>query len=422
MKKELFSNVIGYENEKQTLRRIIDVLNNTEKYKKIGSSIPHGLLIYGKPGTGKTTLSKEFLKGINRKSFIVRKMKSDGSFIDYMKNIFEEAKKCQPSIILLDDMDKFSKSEEDSINQEEFVAVQSFIDEINDNHEEIFIFATVNDINVLPESLLRTGRFDIQIKINFPKDEDVYEIFKYYLKHKKIDKTINIKNISYILTGSTCSDLEKVCNQAGIYAAYKNKKIIGRDEIIRAALESQYDTNLEECERSTKYNLNTAYHEAGHALIGELLEPNTITFITIMNNDSDTNGFTKIQNNKNYFEDIKFMDNRVKILLAGKAATDIIYNTCDTGSNSDLTRVQIIVSRFVKDYCRYDFNSWFKDSNSTSEKVIQSKDNKVNEIITKYYNEVKELLIANREKLDKLAHTLNERKILFQDEIKEILK
>ena len=157
-------------------------------------------------------------------------------------------------------------------------------------------------------------------------------------------------------------------------------------------------------------------------LIGELLEPNTITFITIMNNDSDTNGFTKIQNNKNYFEDIKFMDNRVKILLAGKAATDIIYNTCDTSSNSDLTRVQIIVSRFVKDYCRYDFNSWFKDTNSTSEKVIQSKDNKVNEIITKYYNEVKELLIANREKLDKLAHTLNERKILFQDEIREILK
>lgn len=419
MKKDIFSNIVGYDNEKQTLTRIVDVLNDTEKYRKIGSNIPHGLLLYGDPGTGKTTIAKTFIKSVKRKSFIVRKVKADWEFIDYLKKIFEKAKKYQPSIVLLDDIDKYAGKYG---GREELVAVQSFIDELNDSKEDVFIFATANDIFALPDSLRRTGRFDIKMEIKKPSEEDVYDIFKYYLKKKKISKNINIKNISNILDGSNCSDLEKVCNQAGIYAAYNNKEEIEFDEILRAALEQQYGTNLEECDKDDKYNLKTAYHEAGHALIGELLEPDTITFITVMKNDSDTNGFTKIQRNKYYYEDIEYMDNRVKILLAGKAATDIIYNKCDTGSNSDLKSVYSIVSLFVDNFCRYDFDSWFRRPEETSEKVKQSKDERISEIITKYYNEVKELLIANREKLDLLAHTLNDKKILFKDEISELLK
>ena len=175
MKKELFKDIIGYNNTKKTLERLIDVLNNKEKYQKIGSTIPHGLLLYGPPGLGKTTFSREIMGNVNRKKFIIKKTKSDGSFIDYMNSIFEQAKNNQPSIILLDDLDKFAEDDKTS-NCEEYVTVQSLIDNIES--EDIFVIATVNDRHVLPRSLLRSGRFDIKIEIDYPDEKESYEIIK----------------------------------------------------------------------------------------------------------------------------------------------------------------------------------------------------------------------------------------------------
>ena len=418
-KKEMFSNIIGYDDIKKTLKRIVDTLNNEEKYKQIGSTIAHGLLLYGPPGTGKTTFANEILNNIKRKAYIIRKTKSDGSFIDYMSNLFSDAVNNEPSIILLDDLDKFAELDDKS-NQEEYVAVQSLIDDIKD--KDIFVIATANSLYNLPRSLKRSGRFDIQIEIGKPKEEDALKIFEYYLSNKKIDDDVNIKNISYILTNSSCADLEKVCNQAGIYAGYENKRNIGMDELLRAALEHKYETNIEDINKEDKYSLNTAYHEAGHALVAELLEPGSISFITITTNNSDTKGMTIYHENENYFHDIKYMENRVKSLLAGKASTEIVFDTCDVGANSDIRRAYDIVKRFVDNYCIYDFNSWIDDYNETPEKVKESKANNTMKLLSEYYNDVKTMIINNRNILDKLADTLNNKKILFQDEIENIIK
>ena len=310
---KIFNNIIGYDNIKTTLLRIIDVLNNQKKYKKIGSTIPNGLLLYAPPGTGKTSIAKEFINNINRKKYIVRKVKSNGRFIDYINDIFKEAKENQPSIILLDDLDKFSEND-NKTNNEEYVTIQSLIDDIK--NEDIFVIATANNINVLPYSLKRAGRFDIKIEFGNPKDEDAFKIFSHYLKNKKIDQDINIRNLSYILTNCSCAELEKVCNQAGIYAGYKNKDSIGMEELLRAALELKYNTNIEE-EKEDKYTIRTAYHEGGHILIREILEPNSILFATTINVESTTKGLTVYSNNENYSDDIQFMKNTIKSLLAG---------------------------------------------------------------------------------------------------------
>ncbi len=417
MKKELFKDIVGYHNTKKTLERLIDVLNNKEKYKKIGSTIPNGLLLYGPPGLGKTTFSKEILNHVKRKKYIIRKTKSDGSFMDYMSNIFEQAKNNQPAIILLDDLDKFAE-DDNTRNCEEFVAVQSLMDDIK--KEDIFVIATANNMRVLPHSLLRSGRFDITLEIDYPNESESYEIIKHYLKNKKIDKDVNIKNISYILSCKSCADLEKVCNNAGIYAAYQNKTKIGNEELIRAALELSYSTNIEEIDREDRYSIYTAYHEAGHAVVGEILEPGSISFITIAKTDSDTKGITIYHKNDYYFEDITFMENRIITLLAGKAATEIIFHKCDVGANSDLNRAYDIAERFVDNYCMLDFNSWIRNSNEQSEKVKQSKDENINHLIQKYYTQAKEILIQNKKILDCLAHELKKKKILFQDEIQKI--
>ncbi len=419
MKKKLFQNIIGYENTKKTLERLVDVLNHPEKYRDLGSNIPHGLLLYGPPGLGKTTISKELLKYVKRETFIIRKIKSDGNFIDYMNEIFEKAKKNQPSIILLDDIDKFSESNNHG-NKEEFVAVQSFIDDIK--YEDIFVIATANNRFLLPSSLLRSGRFDYQIELDYPDEDESKKLIQYYLKNKKIDDDVNIQNLSYILSCTSCADLEKVCNQAGIYAGYKNKDKIGNDELLQAALELSYDTTIEEQEKEDRYALNVAYHEAGHALIGEYLEPGSVTFITIMKTDGDKRGFTKYHNNEYYFDDIQFMKNRLMTVLGGKAATEIIYHTCDTGANSDLHRAYDLATRFVDNYCMLGFDSWIRNVEEQSEKVKQAKDEHINHIIQEYYNKAKEILIRNKDSLDQLAHQLKTKKILFYEEIQEILQ
>ena len=417
MKKNYFKNFIGYDNTKKTLERVIDVIENQDKYKKLGSVIPHGLFLYGLPGLGKSTLAMDIINSVNRKAYIIRKNRSNGDFIKYMNEVFEDAKKNQPSIIFLDDIDKFAE-DNDTCNNEEFVAVQSFIDDIK--RDDIFVIATANDKSVLPKSLLRSGRFDIKIKFGYPTYEDSLEILKYYLNNKKIDNSVNIKNISHILSNCSCADLEKVCNQAGLYAGFKNKDTIGMDEILRASLELQYNTNIEDDDVKDEYALNVAYHEAGHAIVGEILQPKSVAFVTIAKNNSNTRGITKYCNNDYYFDDISFMENKVITLLAGKAATDIVYKKCDTGVNSDMHRAYDVVERFVDNYCMFGFDSWIRNTEEQSEKVKQSKDDKINDLMVKYYGIAKELLFKNRDKLDALAYQLNKKKILFQDEIEDI--
>ena len=418
MKKNNFKNIIGYDEVKITLDRLIDILNNQEKYEGLVNNIPKGLLLYGRPGTGKTSFSNAIINSVNRKNFIIRKSASDGSFIEYMRDIFEEAKKNQPSIILLDDLDKFAINDSEIENQEEFVAVQAFLDDIKD--DDIFVIATVNDKRILPSSLTRSGRFDISIQIDNPSEKDSLEIIKHLLEKQNISKDVNANNIACILNGSSCADLEKVCNQAGVYAGYLGKKEIGMNELIRASLEHKYDVCIEDLYKEDKYSLCTAYHEAGHTLVSYLLSPEEVSFVTITKTSSTKRGITIFHDNEYYFDDIDFMINRIKVLLAGKAATEIIYHKCDTGSSNDLDRAYGIVERLIEDYCMIDFNTKFRQiySSNKTKKIEMN----TNILITNMYNEVKEILITNRKYLDDLAFALNEKKILFEDDIKEIMK
>lgn len=418
-KKELFKNIIGYDDEKKIIERVIDILNNKEKYQKLGVGIPHGLLLYGPPGTGKTTFSKEILKNINRKTYIIRKTISDGDFMKRVCSIFEEAKKNIPSAILLDDLDKYSERDKFSQNDEEYVAIQSLLDDVKDM--DIFILATANNTCDFPGSLLRSGRFDIKINLGNPNEKDSMKIIDYYLKKKKIDKDVNVKNLSHILVGSSCATLEKICNQAGIYAGFINKNKISMIELIRASLEERYNWFIEDLYKNDKYDINTAYHEAGHALVSEVLEPGSVSFVTAVNSKGETQGITIYHENDYYWQDIKYMETRAKACLAGKASSEIVFNKCDVGANSDLHRAFDLIERFIDNYCINDFTSWIRDARETSNYVKENKDKEIQKLITEYYNDVKILLTENRNLLDILAHELCKRKILFHDDIQDIL-
>ena len=414
-----FNKVIGYEDVKIELERIVDMMTNPKKYHELGVETTRGLLLHGRPGVGKTLMAKCFIKASKRPTFTVRKDLPDGDFVKHIKNTFEKAKKEAPSIVFLDDMDKFANVDEFHRNAEEFVTIQACIDDCKD--EEVFVLATTNDRRSIPTSLLRTGRFDKSIIITSPEGEDAEKIIKHYLKKKKCAKDVDAKEISRLLNGGSCADLETVINEAGVYAGYENRKEVSMNDIVRAFMRVVYDAPEKLKFSDSKYMLQTAYHEAGHAVVAEVLEPGSVPFVTIKPHDSGAAGFAHIDNNENYFEDKKFMENRVMSLLAGKAATEVVYGVTDVGANSDLHRAYDIVERFVDHYCSYGFNLWEGNSQNEPDSLEQNRMTIISYEMERYYQEAKRLLILNRNRLDSVANELNKKKVLLSKDIHKLM-
>ena len=219
-----FDKIIGYREEKKELRQIADTLKNREYYEKLGINMPRGLLLYGPPGVGKTIMARALIEASGRSSFTLRKRYNSADFTIDIRSIFDKAIKNEPSIVFLDDIDKFSSVDKYRKNEEEYVIVQSCIEEIKE--KDVFVIATANDISYMPDSLIRNGRFDRRIEIGVPDSNDVEEIIAHYLKNKKIVDDVDVKMIARIMTRKSCADLETLINEAGLYAGYKKSDTI----------------------------------------------------------------------------------------------------------------------------------------------------------------------------------------------------
>ena len=200
MVKNAFDTVIGYEDIKLELMRILDQLRNPEKYAALGVTEPHGLLLHGEPGVGKSTLAKCFLDTCGRNVYICRKDKPNGDFVKEITRIFGEAAANTPSVILLDDVDKFSNEDENHRDAEEFVTVQACIDQVKD--KLVFVIATANQIRKLPRSLTRAGRFDHVLEVKCPESGDARAIVAHYLAQKPFVAELDVRRIARLLEGS----------------------------------------------------------------------------------------------------------------------------------------------------------------------------------------------------------------------------
>ena len=420
---DYFKNIIGYDDVKRELNIALDMILNYKKYDNLGANPIRGILLHGDPGTGKTTLAKDFIDASGLGSFVVRKNKSDGEFLDLITDTFKKACKHANtnntiSIVFLDDMDKFANGDNRRRNCEEYVTIQSCIDEYESH--PIIVIATANDIDNLPDSLLRSGRFDKVIKIKNPSGEDAIKIIKHYLDKKKHIGNVNYEEIAQIMSGASCATLEAIINEAAISVAYNNKKKIENKELIKAAMHVIYDAPENLNNKEDKYLINIAYHEAGHAVIGELLEPGSINLISVAKYNGQTSGITSYNQDEDYFKDIEFMENRVMSLLGGKAANEIAFGVYDVGCNDDLHRAYNVVSRFIDDYCILGFNNWEGITIDGSDSLRNRKETLVSYQMQQYYNKVKKLLINNKSFLDELANELVVKKTITKNDIKSI--
>ena len=402
-----FKTIIGYENIKYELNRIIDHLNNKEKYDKIGAKMPDNVILYGDPGLGKTKTAKAFIEGLNRNKYIINKNKANGEFLEYIKNTIKDASNNTPAVVLFDDLDKYSNNDDRHANTDEFILIQSLMDEYSD--KDIYYIATANDLFTLPKSLLRTKRLGLELEFDSPTLEDSKKIIKHYLENKKICIDIDYDLLAKMLDGKSCADLENVVNEAAINVAYDNRELITMNDLVKAIIKEFYAAPKNFEPRTPNQRQALAFHEAGHVVIQECLEPGSTNFVSIDEYVCNIGGLTNVCTDVDYWSDISYMENRVLSIFGGKAATEVILNKRDVGVFSDMNRAKQIVKRFYEEYC-------IKGYLTTKEQ-----EKEICDMLNEYYSKAKEIILNNKENVYKIANALLDKKILLNNEIKVIL-
>ena len=413
-----FDKIIGYEDIKAELSRFASVLKEPERYSKLGVTTPSGILLYGDPGLGKTLMAKCFIAETGCKVYTLRKEKPNGDFVNQIKETFETAKKESDgiTIVFLDDMDKFANEDNMHRDAEEYVAVQSCIDDCKGHG--VFAFATVNDRYCLPDSLLRAGRFDKVVEVEAPKGKDAESIIRHFLSQKQTIGDIDTEEISRMMEGKSCAELETVINEAGIYAGYAGKTEIDQADVVKACMRMMFDSP--ECinpvdDANTK---SIAVHEAGHAVVAEILDPGSVTLVSVCRHSRSVEGITKTHRPDGCDVSKELQEHIVIGGLGGKAATEMLYGVADVGCNADMHKVFDMVAGFVDDNCTLGFESF--EGNNSSGYLLEKKDRLIASEIERYYQIAKRIIIENRVFLDAVVNALMEHKTVTYREMQKI--
>lgn len=412
-----FDRVIGYETIKNELLQICDMIHNREVYEELGAKLPQGILLYGDPGLGKTLIAKCFIEESGLKSYVVRRNKGNDDFIGDITATFQKARETAPCIVFLDDMDKFANEDSNHRDAEEYVAVQSGIDEVKNCN--VFVLATANEMWKLPRSLVRSGRFDRKIEVQCPTNKDADEIIQHYLSNKKVSETVNMDDLSKMISYSSCAELETILNEAAISAAFKRKPSIEMEDLVKSVLRMQYDSPDNYTKTSAENMKKTALHEAGHLVVSEVLCPGSVGLASLRSTGRDSTG--------GFIHRCKELSRRpyhVLISLAGKAAVELYYSdTCASGCQNDINRAFNIIREGLSenatlgfgmiDVATNRFPNTSENMNSRNEAVTQAE-------LERYMLITKDILLKNRDFLEKATAALIEKETLLHSDVKKI--
>lgn len=421
--------IIGYSGIKAELKRISDTLKNNVEYERLGVNAPRGLMLFGEPGVGKSLMATAIIEESGRRTFTCRKDKPNGDFIKYIKETFDMAAENEPSIVYLDDLDKFANGDESHPDAEEYVTVQSCIDQVKD--KAVFVLATVNNIHNLPPSLRRAGRFDRMIEVEAPRGADAEKIIAHYLGSKQVISDFDIKTVARIMDGRSCAELETIINEAGLYAGYERAEYITMDHFMEACLRTVFNVTApsprEDCgeENSLDFTLNntrsgTVWHEAGHTVVSEILCPDSITLVSAYSRLGESGGFTAFYNDGKTTP-LYWTKSRIVGALGGMAAIEQRFGIIDAGNSDDLDKAFNLTKVLVVNNCVCGMHL-HKNMYQDSERLRSAQEQAVSAEVEKYYRKAKEILSLNAEFLEKIADALNKKGILVMADIKEIKK
>lgn len=415
-----FEKIIGYSAIKQELMQIVDTFKNREKYEKLGASTPSGLMLHGVPGVGKSLMATSLVEASGLFSVTCRKDRPNDDFVNIIRESFEKAKANAPSIIFLDDMDKFANCDEGFPNTDEYVTIQSCIDDVKG--KGVFVLATANELGYLPNSLLRAGRFDRIIHVLTPEPCDAEKIIEYYLSKKKVAMDFDIKSIARIMKNHSCAELETVINEAGVHAAFEKCDSIKMEHFMKAAMRIIFDIPISPIYDGNNFSNNDetlekiAYHEAGHVVIHEILDSGSITLATVYGRRFvDFGGFTSFDHSENI---TNLKRDKIEILaaLAGMASLEQKFGSTDIGASHDLNRAFSLVNNLIINECSSGFHL-YGEYGDLSNELRSRQEETVAAEIEKYYRKSKAIIASNMEFLDSVARALMSKKMLSAQDV-----
>ena len=442
-----FADVAGIDESKQELQEVVDFLKNSEKYQAIGARIPKGVLLVGAPGTGKTLLAKAVAGEAGVPFFSI----SGSDFVEMfvgvgasrVRDLFEQAKKNSPCIVFVDEIDAVGRQRGAGLgggHDEREQTLNQLLVEM-DGFEAIsgiIVLAATNRPDILDSALLRPGRFDRQIVIDRPDIAGREAILKVHAKGKPLAADVELKVLARRTPGFTGADLSNMLNEGALLAARKNKREIFMDD-----LEQAIDKVLAGPERRSRIITQkdkevTAHHEVGHALVAyyeknsdplhkvTIIPRGMALGITMTLPEEDHLNLTKSQ-----------LLARIKVLLGGRIAEEIVFGDITTGAQNDLQKATELLRRMVTQFGMSEklgpmtfgqtnehvfLGRDFGHVRDYSEEIATQIDSEMKRIINNLYDEVKKLLGDKRKHMDALAQVLLEKETIEKDEFTDIVE
>ena len=444
--KVTFDDVAGIEEAKQELFEIVDFLKNTKKYAALGAKIPKGILLTGPPGVGKTYLARAIAGEAGVPFFHI----SGSDFVEMfvgvgaarVRDLFETAKAHRPSLIFVDEIDAVGRQRgaglggghderEQTLNQL-LVEMDGF-----DPNSGVILIAATNRPDVLDPALLRPGRFDRQIVVDGPDANGRLAILKIHSKGKPFEPDIDLDIVAKSTPGFTGADLANMLNESALLAARR-----GHSKIQQQDVEEALDRTIAGPQRRSRVidpreREIIAFHEAGHAVVGEMLEhADPVHKVTILPRGMSLGSTWQMPITDKYLVSNDELIDDITALLGGRVAEEIVFNQTTTGASNDLERVTRIARAMVCEYGmserlgtlalgRRSHNPFlgrdYNDERNYSEEVAKMIDEEVRSIVDRCHQRATELLSTNREKLDGVVESLLERETLSRDEFLAVM-
>lgn len=444
-KRVLFTDVAGNEAAKQDLSEVVDFLKNPKKYEKLGAKIPRGVLLAGDPGTGKTLMARAVAGEANVPFFSISGSEFAEMFVGVgasrVRDLFSKAKKNAPSIIFIDEIDAVAhkrdarggagREDEQTLNQI-LVEMDGF-----DNESGVIVIAATNRVDMLDKALLRPGRFDRHVDVTLPERKDRLAILEVHFKNKPTAKSVNLEALAAKTAGSSGADLANIANEAAITAAR-----LGHKEITGADLTEAFERVAIGPERKSKVMNEkerkiTAYHEAGHAVVGHVLpDSDPVHKITIIPR-GHTGGVTwflppEDRSYKNIYE----LKDTLARAMGGRIAEKIIFgeDSVTTGASSDLQHVaELSKEMIIREGMGNKTRNLVYPSEATgyytistgkpySEKTAELIDEEIAQFVNEAAKRAEAVLKANHKVLDRVAEALLEKETLEEEDLKNIFE
>lgn len=445
--KVTFKDVAGIEEAKEELTEIVDFLKDPAKFQKLGGRIPKGVLLVGPPGTGKTLLAKAVAGEAGVPFYSI----SGSDFVEMfvgvgaarIRDLFEQGKKNAPCIIFMDEIDAVGRHRGAGLgggHDEREQTLNALLVEMDgfDSNEGVILIAATNRPDVLDPALLRPGRFDRQVVVPRPDLKGRLQILKVHAAKIKMAESVNLEIIAKGTPGFSGADLANLMNESALLAARANK-----NEVDTSDIESAKDRVIMGAERRSmvipeKDKRVTAFHEAGHTIVAIMTKgADPVHKVSIIPRGMALGVTMQLPSDDRYNETKDHLLGMIRIMLGGRIAEEVVFDSMSTGASNDIERLTSIARKMVMSWGMSDklgtisfgkrdeaifLGKEISSQKDYSEKTAELIDDEVEKIITTCYNEARKIIEDNRLLLDKTAEALLEKETIETPEIKELVK